>query len=118
MGYTTDFKGTFQLSKVIDQALANDINEFLAQRHEYLVYPSRYCGWRISDSRDEIVWDGVEKFYSYDIWLQFLIKEFLAPNDIKVNGEVLYRGEDFDDIGRLRVVDNKVKKVKVDFGEQ
>lgn len=41
--------------------------------------PGLWCGWRASDDGSAIRWDGVEKFYYYAEWLQYLVDHFLRP---------------------------------------
>ena len=69
--------------------------------------PGLWCQW-IFD-KDGIEWDGGEKFYSYVEWLKYLIENFLKPNGYTVNGNVYFRGEDFDDVGEITVENNEVK---------
>lgn len=57
---------------------------------------------------DRIVWDGGEKFYSYVEWLEYLIAHFLEPWGYALSGEVTWRGEERDDIGKIVVADNQV----------
>lgn len=69
--------------------------------------PGLWCQWIITDG-DYLEWDGGEKFHNYVEWLKYLIKNFFAPNDYVLNGEVRYVGEGPDDFGVIVVVDNKV----------
>ncbi len=70
--------------------------------------PGFWCGWTISDSLVVIEWDGSEKFYYYIEWLTYLINHFIKPWGYVLNGEVKYRGEDFNDVGIIVVKDNVV----------
>ena len=72
--------------------------------------PGLWCQWIIND-RNELVWDGGEKFYNYVEWLNYLIKHFFEPLGYELNGTVDYEGEDPDDFGRIVVSDNFVKIV-------
>lgn len=73
--------------------------------------PGLWCQWVPTDEGTAIVWDGNEKFYYYVEWLEYLIEHFLGPWGYKLNGQVTWRGEDFDDSGVLYVRDNRVKAV-------
>lgn len=73
--------------------------------------PGLWCQWTPSEDHEGIEWDQGEKFYEYVKWLRYLIKNFLAPKDYKVNGTVEYQGESADDFGRIVVKDNVVEDV-------
>jgi hypothetical protein len=77
--------------------------------------PSLWCQWVPNENGTEIVWDGGEKFYSYVEWLEYIIANFLAPWGYTLNGTVRWRGESFDDIGKILVKDNKVTALRATF---
>jgi hypothetical protein len=79
--------------------------------------PSLWCHWMPTDDRLHIEWDGGEKFYGYIEWIEYLISKVLAPRGYVVNGDVAWRGEDFDDTGVIEVNDNMVngKRLIVDY---
>ena len=70
--------------------------------------PGLWCQWVVSDDGSSLEWDGGEKFYSYDAWLEYLIINFFAPLGYVLNGEVEFQGEDYDDFGAIIVEDNVV----------
>ena len=70
--------------------------------------PGLWCQWIIND-RNELIWDGGEKFYNYVGWLEYLIRHFFAPSGYILNGTVFYEGEDSDDFGKIIVINNVVK---------
>lgn len=70
--------------------------------------PGLWCQWVPSEDRMSIQWDGNEKFYHYTEWIEYLIKEFLAPAGYILNGQVRWQGEDVNDFGVLEIKDNKV----------
>lgn len=72
--------------------------------------PGLWCQW-IINNRNELVWDGGEKFYNYVEWLEYLIKHFFEPLGYSLDGTVYYEGEDPDDFGKIVVRDNYVKVV-------
>lgn len=74
--------------------------------------PGLWCGWVPNNEGTAIVWDGGEKFYHYEEWVEYLIEHFLKPWGYVLNGEVEWQGEERDDRGMI-VVDNNVVKVKV-----
>lgn len=69
--------------------------------------PGLWCQW-VMNNNSELEWDGGEKFYNYTEWLKYLIKNFFEPSDYILNGEIEFQGEDEDDFGTIRVVDNEV----------
>ena len=57
------------------------------------------------------MWDRGEKFYNYIEWLEYIIENFVKTQDkLKVNGYLVYMGEDVHDIGIIEVKNNRVKK--------
>jgi hypothetical protein len=70
--------------------------------------PTLWCDWVITEDRKFLEWNGSEKFYYYVEWLEYLIQHFFKVWGYVINGEVKFRGEDFDDCGRIVVVDNKI----------
>ena len=69
--------------------------------------PGLWCGWTVDDN-GHIAWDGVEKFYEYVSWLEFLIRTYIKPWGYTLNGTIDYQGEDDEDFGRIIVADNEV----------
>lgn len=70
--------------------------------------PGSWCQWIPTEGGQELIWDGQEKFYDYVEWLEYLIKSFFDPWNIKVSGIVRWQGEEFSDRGKITVKDNKV----------
>lgn len=70
--------------------------------------PGLWCQWIINDN-NELAWDGGEKFYHYVEWLEYLIKNFFVPENLKLNGEIYWYGESYDDTGCIKVTNNIVK---------
>ena len=73
--------------------------------------PGLWCQWVPSADGGGIEWNGGEKFYYYVEWLNYIIKNFLIPWGLVLNGTVKWRGEDFNDAGKIIVKDNVVSKV-------
>lgn len=73
--------------------------------------PGLWCQWVPDETGEAILWDGVEKFYEYVAWLEYLIEHFLKPWGYTLNGEVSWQGEDSDDRGTIYVKDNMVRAV-------
>ena len=54
------------------------------------------------------LYDGVEKFYDYIVWLEYLI-QVLESRGYKLNGDVRWGGEDtYNDHGFIKVRNNYV----------
>ena len=64
-----------------------------------------------SEDGTTLAWDKGEKFYDYTEWLQYIVKHFLIPWGMTLNGEVQWRGEDVDDRGTIYAVNNEVTAV-------
>jgi hypothetical protein len=93
---TIGFKGQGKDATIIDY---ND---------EPKTQPSLWCQWIPTEDGTGIEWDGGEKFYNYVEWLEYLINNFLKPWGYALNGTVRWRGESFDDVGVIEVVNNEV----------
>jgi hypothetical protein len=71
--------------------------------------PSVSCQWTPSEDGATLAWSGEEKFYEYTRWLDYLIEHFLKPWGYSLDGEVRWRGEDFDDMGTIVATRNKIQ---------
>lgn len=74
--------------------------------------PGLWCQWVIDFDKDGnaiLGWDGGEKFYEYEEWLDYLIVNFFEPEGYVLNGAIEFQGEDSDDIGQIVVEDNDVR---------
>ena len=58
-----------------------------------------------------LCWDGIEKFYSHDIWLKYLIEHFFKSENLILNGEVRFEGQDSEDKGFIIVKNNIVSMI-------
>jgi len=121
MGYTTEFEGAFELVGELSPKLKAEINIFCEEDHRRGNYPGIWCDWRIRSVGDKnfLAWNGAEKFYNYTEWLQYLINIYFKPNNISVNGDVKYFGEDHYDCGMISVKDNVIslKKGELSYKE-
>jgi len=70
--------------------------------------PGLWCQWTPTEDAAGVEWDGQEKFYSYIGWLKYIIEHFLVRWGYTMNGEVTWEGESPDDIGSIRVINNRV----------
>ena len=119
MGYTTEFRGQFDFSRdltIKEKNALDEINEKDWRDDTSRPDPdSYYCQWASNNDGTALLWDGSEKFYAYVDWLEWLIETFFEPRDIKLNGEIIWYGEDPTDTGKLVVKDNvlEVKEGKI-----
>lgn len=77
--------------------------------------PGLWCGWTPSVDGRGIEWDGVEKFYAFDAWLEYLIEHFLGRWGYRLDGAVRWQGEHVDDRGELRVAGNRIVAVEAEI---
>jgi hypothetical protein len=115
MGYTTQFDGKFKLSRALTVKEAKTLVDFSEERHGgnldiYPGFPGFWCDWVPTEDGEGIEWNGGEKFYDYEKWLQLIIDTYLTPWGIKLTGKVEYQGEEIGDHGTVSVVKGKVKK--------
>ena len=68
--------------------------------------PGLWCQWVLTPDGKELKWDGGEKFYEYEKWLQYLIDNFFSKWGIKLNGKIKWSGEDSSDVGMITVKNN------------
>jgi hypothetical protein len=154
MGYTTNFRGKFELNKPLDKETLDFLQKLNKTRRMARKLPQQYgvegefyvdgggdfgqarepsiidynrppktqpglwCQWRPSDDGTCIEWDGGEKFYRYVEWLQYIIKNFLAPKRYVLNGEVEWRGESWSDSGVIVAKDNAITIKRATFIEE
>lgn len=70
--------------------------------------PGLWCQWVPTADGGGIKWNGMEKFYYYVEWLQYLIDNFIEPWDYILNGEVNWQGERSGDRGIILVEKNQI----------
>ena len=109
MGYNTEFDGEFALSRRLDEKTCNALEELAHSRHDDEGMPSIWCQWGVSENRRSIRWDGNEKFYGYIGWIRYINSHFLLPKKIKLNGTVIFQGEDPEDGGRIVATNGKIE---------
>lgn len=104
MGYTTKFSGAIKLSRPLTMAEAKQILEFNDDPDTIpLPHPNSYMQWVPGQTLDSIGWDGGEKFYEYEAWLQWLVN-WLKERGIEAVGTIYWSGEESTDTGILNVI--------------
>ena len=53
-------------------------------------------------------WTGMEKFYAYVEWLDYLDRHFLKPWGYSLSGTIWWAGEDPMDLGNLTFVEGEI----------
>ena len=75
--------------------------------------PGLWCRWIPTQESTGIVWDGIEMFYCYVEWLEYLIECFLEPWGYTLEGQIQWQGEEEEDRGILSVKNNQVSTVSL-----
>ncbi|WP_293337701.1 hypothetical protein [Microcoleus sp. CAWBG58] len=70
--------------------------------------PGLWCKWIPTADGGGIKWNGMEKFYDYVEWLQYLIDNFIEPWGYLLSGEVNWQGEREEDVGTIWVENNVI----------
>ena len=70
--------------------------------------PGLWCDWVPTADLSGIEWNGREKFYRYEAWLNYLIMHFLKPWGYTLHGRVAWRGQDRGRKGEIHVAHNRI----------
>ena len=111
MGYATVFDGKFTIDRPVDEETYGLLARLANERDRDGLpegFPHTWCDWLIQGDHQTIEWDEEEHFYDFEEWVGYIVDKILSPRGYVVNGEVMWRGEDFLDMGRLTVRDNVV----------
>lgn len=76
--------------------------------HPPKTQPGLWCQWIPTADGGGIQWNGMEKFYDYVEWLQYLINNFIEPWGYVLRGEVNWQGEEAADVGMIWVENNVI----------
>ena len=109
MGYNTEFDGKFVLSRLLDAKTYYALEQLADSRHDDDSMPRIWCQWVVGDDRQSIKWDGVEKFYGYIGWIRYINNHFLLPKKVKMNGTVVFQGENPKDGGKIIATNGKIE---------
>jgi hypothetical protein len=69
--------------------------------------PGLWCKWEPNENGTTMRWSGIEKFYDYEEWIQYLMDHFLTPWGYKLSGRVDYQGENEDDKGFIMIYNGR-----------
>lgn len=70
-----------------------------------------WCDFHANKTGTGLIWNGSEKTYDAEAWVQYICTAFFAAWGIVANGELRAEGESQGDVWLLRVTDNKVSRV-------
>jgi hypothetical protein len=111
------FDGEFYCEETANSGQAHNAN-IRDYNQPPVTQPSLWLQWVPNEDGTSIVWDGGEKFYHYIDWLYYLIEKVLNPNGYKLNGEVMWQGEETGDVGKIIVKDNAISTIEAFGGAQ
>lgn len=109
MGYSRDFTGSFSFSRPLTVKEKEYLIKLSRTRQNIKNKPGYWVHWIPNEDGTELKWDGGEKFYKYVEWLEYLIKNYFSKRGVELNGIVEWRGEDLDDTGEIKVVNNVIE---------
>jgi len=115
MGYSTSFSGAFKLDQrltVLQAQTLNDLADWDAVPPKDA--PDSNCQWVVGSDNQSIGHNNDEKFYSWGLWLEYLIANYLKPWGLTLSGQVIWQGEDCGDAGMVFVKDNRIKTVHIE----
>lgn len=112
MGYNTKFSGALSLSRPLTLSEAKFILEANEEPRSIAGnHIGGYMQWVPTESLNAIVYDGNEKFYDYDKWMEWMLGH-LASLGIEANGDIVWQGESVGDTGVLSVHANSLTVIK------
>lgn len=124
MGYSTNFIGGLSFNKELTHRQWLDLKQLAdyssRSNGTYEMYtespetiPDSYLQWEPNEDGTAYVWNGGEKFYQYIHWLRWVIKHYMKPHGLVLNGQIIWQGEDVADTGVIVAVDNKITHQKL-----
>lgn len=75
--------------------------------------PGVWCRWTVTESilgdKSYLEWNECDQYFDYIGWLKYLINHFIKPKGYTLNGQVMYFGDNEDDVGIITITDNTVE---------
>jgi len=108
MGYSTRFTGRFDFDKPLPLGVIESMRKLQGVDTRDLsgaAYPGMFCQWILTNDLMGVKWDGEEKFYQWEEWLNWLVRNFFLPNAVNITGRVAFQGEDIEDAGYIEVLE-------------
>ena len=106
MGYSTYFSGKFEVTPPLTEKTVPEICSSDWEEEQGLSWGM--CDWEFSSNGSTIEHSGSEKSYSQELWLQAII-DTIAPLGHKINGKVIWQGENVGDCGVIWVKANIIR---------
>lgn len=106
MGLWIDFEGYLEFNKPMNSSLKAKVNDYIDNESwmdPHQPYGTK-CPWHI-DEYDRLVPQPV-KYYDHEVWLQYLIREFLRPEGYDVSGLLVYNFEGSENEKEIYVWDS------------
>jgi len=75
--------------------------------------PGLWCKWTVRENGKILEWSGVEKFYDYVEWLDYLVKHFFTPWGRKLTGTIRWQGEESEDRGVITATDGVITSLSL-----
>jgi hypothetical protein len=109
MGYNTDFEGQIDIDPPAPQNVIDAIDTFTEDydNQRGIVQYSNYCDVVISEDGSNLHWNGSEKSYGMEGWVEYIIKTFLKGHTC--NGRMNVWGEEPGDSWSILVDNNDVR---------
>lgn len=137
MGYSTDFVGSIKIEPPLTPKSIKFLTKFNQTRRmhrskgphfvdgtgdmgqgldpDIICYntpdpsqPGLWCNWIPTPDGTAIEWDGGEKFYEAEAWMEYIINNYITPHGHKCSGVIQAYGEDPSDLWQLHVTNNVV----------
>jgi hypothetical protein len=109
VGLPVGVQGEFYVGSVDDGHHGQVNDESVVEHNDPpRTQPSLWCDWIPAKHGEIIHWCGRDKFHDYVQWIRYIIKNFVQRWGYELNGEVRWRGDDFEDIGTIVIKNNKV----------
>lgn len=69
---------------------------------------TKWCHFSIKEKDNcyYLIWNGNSAFYHYEEWLKYIIKRFLAPYNVELNGVMLSVGMEYSDSNYIVIYKN------------
>ena len=119
MGYTTKFVGAFPIIPALSVEHLAEYDRLVETERDEMPAgaPNAYLQWVVSEDGARLHWDGEEKFYNYEEWLEWLAREWFGPRGYVLSGKVRYQGEEIGDTGELEIAGHLVTKTQATYGD-
>jgi len=114
MSYNIEFDGELRLSEPLSEKIFEEIENLnegykTIYDNEIPRYGYSTCPWYIDDETKMLLVCEGGNVRIWEEWLEFIINRILSPNNILVNGEIIWQGEEVGDVGKIIIRDNIIQ---------